>query len=59
VVEAATRPPPENRNEGISRLCVDLEGQPGQRIRIAFAAGAPPDAAECTPGLRPLGEWLA
>lgn len=58
VVEAATRPPPENRNDGISRLCVDLAGQPGLRIRIGFAAGAPPDEAELRPGLRALREWL-
>lgn len=57
-VEAATRPPPENRNDGISRLCVDLAGQPGLRIRIGFAAGAPPDEAELRPGLRALREWL-
>jgi len=57
-VEAATRPPPENRNDGISRLCVDLASQPGLRIRIGFAAGAPPDEAELRPGLRALREWL-
>lgn len=51
-------PAPENPNAGISRLCVDLAGQPGLRIRIAFAAGAPPDEAELAPGLRKLRDWL-
>jgi hypothetical protein len=45
--------------QGISRLCVDLEGRPGLRIRIGFAAGDPPDETMFQPGLRPLGEWLA
>jgi hypothetical protein len=58
VVEPATMPAPENPNAGISRLCVDLAGQPGLRIRIAFATGAPPDEAELAPGLRKLRDWL-
>ncbi len=58
LAEPATMPPPENPNTGISRLCVDLAGGPGLRLRIAFATGAPPDEAELAPGLRPLRAWL-
>jgi hypothetical protein len=58
VVEPATMPAPENPNAGISRLCVDMPGGAGLRVRIAFAAGAPPDEAELAPGLRKLRDWL-
>ena len=59
VVESAARPPPENANAGISVLRVDLAGRPGLRLRVAFAAGAPPDQMEFAPGLRPVRDWLA
>jgi hypothetical protein len=59
VVESAARPPPENANAGISVLCIDLAGRPGLRLRVAFAAGAPPDQMEFAPGLRPVRDWLA
>jgi hypothetical protein len=58
-VESAARPPPEAANAGVSRLCIDLAGRPGLRLRIAFATDAPPDPSECAPGLRPLRGWLA
>jgi hypothetical protein len=59
VVESAARPPPENANAGISVFCIDLAGRPGLRLRVAFAAGAPPDQMEFAPGLRPVRDWLA
>lgn len=56
-LEPATQAPPENRNEGISRLCLDLASGPSLRLRIAFALDASPADNDIAATRRPIASW--
>lgn len=55
-VESARQQPPQNPNEGISRLVIHLKGQTGRvRVAVQFVPGVGRD--EPLPALRPLSQW--
>lgn len=56
-VEAATQAPPQNRNDGISRLCIDLDSGDATRLRIAFSLDDGSREPPIAPALEPVAEW--